>query len=100
MKRQVVVKVSLDFLCEQMRQGWQAGGGNEVITCVDGLPADAQFVSVAVSGHNMICLIFEHDSFAEVPDDAPLPEKDIVLERTETNEELIEVYRRPKNNPH
>ena len=39
-----VVKVSSELLTEMITEGWQAGGDDEIVRCIKGLPSDATFV--------------------------------------------------------
>ena len=70
--RQLDFRLSPEILQYMITRGWKGDG----LECTAGLPPDAKFIRVFLSGQDnfqYIHLVFEHESFAEVDPGNPLP---------------------------
>jgi len=78
-----IVRVAIsEVLMEQLfTQGWTTQG--RVLTCTQGLPEGAKFVGSTFSLDNLASyLFFEHESFGEVLEGHPVPERRIEFKTT------------------
>lgn len=73
-RRLIAVPVSVDFLTEMVTLGWQTRV-DCITTCIRGLPIGATFVSSFFDNARFIAyLVFQHESFDEVPPGTMIPE--------------------------
>lgn len=66
-RRQVVIEFDVALFQAMLAQGWKGNG----VECIQGLPPTAKFIGTIPSEYrpNIICLVFEDESFAPIPAD-------------------------------
>ena len=88
MARLARAKISADLLQEIMTKGWKVGlhGQTESLTCINGLPEGAIFRGgrYDFTGGPTFELLFEHESFDDIPAGCPIPVMQVEFRREYT----------------
>ena len=75
MNRCVVVLIVPTLIQMILTKGWRCGADGDIVECVEGLPDGARYVRGFYDAEKgLVGLVFEHESFKEVPWGGAMPE--------------------------